>query len=173
MGKLPVPTSIRPTTTDAESVSLQWSIPLSHGLSSTQLDNLEFEFKSILGGLVDSCKCSTTSSTYKARLCGLTPNTDYKFKIRSKLRPLLPTARLVHSGWSEPFEFKTDSKMNTFYIITDPKEMELASMKQKLSQCQMENKKLTLRVEQLEEQLNGTDVPDPAHWSWNVRHIVR
>ena len=101
----------------------------------------------------------------------MSPDTEYKFKIRSKLT--ISDSQIVHSEWSERFQFRTESKMETFWIISDSKELELASLKQKLARYQMENKKLSLRVQQLEEQLNGPDNADPAHWSWDIAHIVR
>jgi len=169
--QLPQPIGIKPIEIDSFSVYLRWSIPNSHGLSTEQLTKLSFEFKTTDNRLNTECVLEEPIHEYKARLSGLAADTRYRIMVRSKLRG--SGDQVLTSKWSNRIEFET--KPAEFVMITDDKELSMASLRHRLKGVTDENRKLKLRIEQLESELTDQSVKHdtPAHWKWDYAKITK
>eukprot|EP01084_Bolivina_argentea_P062138 113625_1 len=170
--KLPQPIGINVLERDATTIYLRWTILSSHGLSKKQLKHLQFEFRTTDNKLRADCIDNAPSHEYKARLCGLSENTKYRFQLRSKLK--LNSAKIITSSWSDSITVSTHRKRDNFVVISDEKQLERESIIHRLKRAKNENIKLHLHLEQLQLKLENQSSKQiiPSHWDWDCKKIA-
>eukprot|EP00485_Elphidium_margaritaceum_P002026 CAMPEP_0202700068 /NCGR_PEP_ID=MMETSP1385-20130828/13284_1 /ASSEMBLY_ACC=CAM_ASM_000861 /TAXON_ID=933848 /ORGANISM="Elphidium margaritaceum" /LENGTH=481 /DNA_ID=CAMNT_0049357175 /DNA_START=73 /DNA_END=1518 /DNA_ORIENTATION=- len=153
--KLPVLKNEKFLETTSNSVYVQWTISgaddIWHGRKQ-----LIWEFKCSIDGKIESAEVrfDAAMDEYKARICGLRPDTKYRISVRSKL---LSRKETETGAWRH---LSVTTAPPAFAVIVDKDELEIASLRSQLQFALKENKKLE------------TELKKQSHEQWQPEEIV-